>query len=147
VLLLFLFFKACKLLYLLKLHLSYLIVKLASSHIIITPQVVTTFVIFYVIYSVVKRITSLWEDDDQRNGPCCFLKKCVIVIIIYSLFVFIQSCVIYVIINTSVNCAKLPAKPLLTAHRGCKYVSYILFLKIVHLWLCTEFSREFPGCI
>ncbi|XP_065916470.1 glycerophosphoinositol inositolphosphodiesterase GDPD2-like isoform X2 [Dysidea avara] len=120
VLLLFLIFKARKLLYLLKLYFSYLLVKLASSHIIVTPQVVTSFVILCLVCFIMRKFTSFWEDCNQRNDPCCFMKKCIFVTVFYILFVFIRACVIYVIIIMSVNCIELPAKPLLTAHRGCK---------------------------
>lgn len=147
VLLLFLFFKARKLLYLLKLYLSYLLVTLASSYIIVTPQVVVTFAVIYIFHYIMKRFTILWDDCDQRNDLCCFLKKCIFVTIIYFLFVFIRACVIYVIINTSVDCIDLPAKPSLTAHRGCKDVSCRRFVKTVCLWLCAEFSRKFSCCI
>ena len=142
VLLLFLIFKARKLLYLLKLYFSYLLVKLASSHIIVTPQVVTSFVILCLVCFIMRKFTSFWEDCNQRNDPCCFMKKCIFVTVFYILFVFIRACVIYVIIIMSVNCIELPAKPLLTAHRGCKDVSCKSIFKLyMFMALCRIFQR------
>ena len=53
------------------------------------------------------------------------LKNCVRVILFYWLLVLMRSCVVMMLHNISVDCSVLPAKPLLTAHRGCKDVSSV----------------------
>lgn len=130
---LFLVFKARKLLYLLKLYLSYLLVKCASSNIIITPQVMATFVILCLLYYLMKRFTSLWDGIHMVNTTCCYMDKFTFVLVFYALSICTRACVFYVIVNMSVNCTELPAKPLLTAHRGCKDVSYAFSSPIIFI--------------
>ena len=119
-LLMFLFLKARKMLYLLKLYLLYLVVTLASSNIIITPQILIGFTLLSLIYHFIMKYSAAWGCEQINNSH--WLKNCVRVVLFYCLLVLIQYCVLAALCNISVDCSILPPKPLLTAHRGCKDV-------------------------
>jgi len=123
ILLTFLFLKAWKMLYLLKLYLLYLTVTLASSNIVITPQIFVSFVLLLIIYYVRSKYSVVWDSEQRSNGHC--LKNCVQVILFYCLLILIRFCVMETLHSITVDCSILPAKPLLTAHRGCKDVSIV----------------------
>ena len=108
-------------LYLLKLYVLYLAVTSASSNIIITPQVVISFVLLLLMYHFITK--HFWDCEQLSDNHC--LKNCVKVILFYWLLVLMRFCVVMMLHNISLDCLVLPAKPLLTAHRGCKDVSSI----------------------
>ena len=115
-LLMYLFLKAWKMLYLLKLYLLYLAVTLASSNIIITPQILIGFVLLLLIYQfVVTKCLVEWGCEQTNDS--------IRVTLFYCLLVITRYCILVALRNISVDCTVLPAKPLLTAHRGCKDVS------------------------
>ena len=125
-LLTFLLVKAWKMLYLLKLYLLYLAVVLASSNIIITPQVLVSFMMLLLICHIVTKHSTVWDSSDNH-----YLKSCTQVILFYFLLVLFRYCAVTALHNISVNCSVLPARPHLTAHRGCKDVSIIIFVCVL----------------
>ena len=119
-------------LYLLKLYVLYLAVTSASSNIIVTPQVLISFVLLLLMYHFITK--HLWDCEQLSDNHC--LKNCVRVILFYWLLVLMRFCVVLMLHNISVDCSVLPAKPLLTAHRGCKDVSSVCVHVCVHLCVC-----------
>lgn len=141
-LLTFLFLKARKMLYLLKLYLLYLAVILASSNIIITPQILISFVLLLLMYYFVTKYSVMW-DCEQTIIDNQYLKSCVRVILFYCLLVLFRYCVVVTLRNISTNCSVLPARPQLTAHRGCKDVSNII-LFVCCILSCLSPSQNYP---
>ena len=140
----FLFFKAQKMLYLLKLYLLYLATTLATSNIIITPQIFLSFGLLLLLYHSVNKYLAVCEQITNDNS--C-LKNCVRVIIFYWLLILFRSCVVTTLHNIGIDCSVLPAKPLLTAHRGCKDVSSIcvcVCIFVLYILLVFAVNQNFP---
>ena len=146
-LLIFLFLKARKMLYLLKLYVLYLVIMLASSNIIVTPQILIGFILLSLIYHFIIKDSVGWGCEQVNDSH--WLKNCVRVVLFYWLLVLIRYCVLAGLRNVSVECSILPPKPLLTAHRGCKDVSIcvvcLCVLCCLHVLLYARIIQKTPS--
>lgn len=144
----FLVLKACKMLYLLNLYLLYLLIKLSSANIVVTPQILVSCVTLLIVFHAANKYLALWSHEQGDDNH--WLKNCVGVILFYCLLVLFRYCAVVALQSVAVDCAVLPAKPLLTAHRGCKDVCrlHLCVRTCSHVFSCTsELPRKFHHCI